>query len=172
MTKWNRFILPIALLAISLFIFVKTDALLWVAFLMFSVLSVAVNFFRFGRRLAEGSLADERRNEPLGVLGAYIVDSTELYGLFVSLFNNVVFIAIRQDAFVERREEQALYLFSNHKLLELSLTRFYAENPAYSARQVSYIGLHAKNMEQGEVFWDPSGYTILRDLRFLNDTET
>ena len=70
MTKWNRFILPIALLAISLFIFVKTDALLWVAFLMFSVLSVAVNFFRFGRRLAEGSLADERRNEPLGVVCA------------------------------------------------------------------------------------------------------
>jgi hypothetical protein len=107
----------------------------------------------------------------LGVLDVYAPDradpSYECYGLYLSIGAQPVFVDIRQDMRLEQRKLKAMDLFVHSKELEASFERFIADNPAFSTRSVRYIGLHSKNLEQGEVFWDPTGYTLLKDLTFV-----
>ena len=107
---------------------------------------------------------------PLGVLGRYAPDSADpsdlCFGLYVRIGAELVFVDIREDKLLEQRKLRALALFNQSEELEASLKSFLRKNPEYAPRSLAYIGLHAKNLEQGEVFWDPSGYTILRGTTF------
>jgi hypothetical protein len=105
-----------------------------------------------------------------GVLGNYAPDendrSDQSFGLYIKLGRHNVFVDIREDESLETRKARALYLANHSKELERSLEEFISNHPIYETRSVSYIGLHSKNLEQGEVFWDPEGYTLLRGLIF------
>ena len=106
-----------------------------------------------------------------GVLGNYAPDpadpSDECYGLYLVLSGRPVFVDIREDKYLEERKRKALELFTNSKDLEISLVQFVRENPEFVPRSVTYIGLLSKNLDQGEVFWDPTGYTLLQGLTFV-----
>ena len=104
---------------------------------------------------------------PLGEFGRYTVDGTESLGLFIPLGGGKVFVDLREDEHIERRKAHAKFLFTNAPSLESSLAAFRTRYPEFSSRALTYIGLHATNLEQGEVFWDPNGYTILRGLEFV-----
>jgi hypothetical protein len=104
---------------------------------------------------------------PLGELGRYTVDGDESVGLFLELGKARVFVDLREDEMLERRKAQALALAGNVGALEASLVRFLAKNPEFKERRVSYIGLHAPNVQHGEVFWEPNGHTILKEFEFV-----
>lgn len=78
-----------------------------------------------------------------------------------------MFVDIREDKMIEKRKEFARYLANSTDSLETSLDEFVRANPDYSSKQIATIGLHAKTADQGEVFWDPRGYTTLKGLEFL-----
>jgi hypothetical protein len=104
-----------------------------------------------------------------GVLGNYYVNadpSDECYGLYLSLSGRAVLVDIREDKYLEQRKAHALGLFANCRELERSLESFVRANPAFASRSLSSIGLHSKVLTQGEVFWEPEGYTLLRGLSF------
>ena len=107
---------------------------------------------------------------PLGVLGRYAPDSADpsdlSYGLYIRIGTQLAFVDIREDKFLEQRKLKAVALFDQSKELETSLETFLRSNPEFVPRSLAYIGLHATNLEQGEVFWDPAGYTILRGTTF------
>src|SRR5689334_12230582 len=104
----------------------------------------------------------------LGALGVYAPDpadpSDECYGLYLLIGEQPVFVDIREDTYREQRKLKALDLFAHSKELDASLKQFVRANPTFASRSVGYIGLHSNNLEQGEVFWDPTGYTVLRGL--------
>ena len=106
----------------------------------------------------------------LGVLGVYAPDpadpADECYGLYLLINGQSVFVDIREDKYLEQRKLRALHLFAHTNELEASLKHFLRVNPAFASRSVGYIGLHSNNLEQGEVFWEPTGYTVLRGLVF------
>jgi len=104
-----------------------------------------------------------------GVLGHYVVDSTQVFGLFITLGVYKAFVDIKEDKFVEQRKIKALQLYENQRLLSESLTTFLQSHPDFRGRRIEYIGLHSKDLEQGEVFWDPSGYTLLKGFAFQPD---
>jgi hypothetical protein len=56
--------------------------------------------------------------------------------------------------------------YQHEAQLNLQLDLFLKANPEFAARSIAYIGLHSKNIEQGEVFWDPDGYTLLKGTTF------
>jgi len=49
----------------------------------------------------------------------------------------------------------------------LSLKKFIAAFPIFESRTIEFIGPHSTQLDQGEVFWAPIGYTLLRDLSFV-----
>ena len=114
---------------------------------------------------------DFPRDHPaeLGVLGEYIVDSTKCFGLFIQLGSCNAFVDIKEDKLLEQRKAKALELHENQQLLSEKLIAFLASNPEFSSRRIAYICLHSKNLEQGEVFWDPNGYTLLKGFEFQPD---
>ena len=107
---------------------------------------------------------------PLGVLGTYAPDpadpSDRCYGLYLRIGSQLAFVHIRDDTLLEQRKLKAISLFNHSEDLAISLAQFLNDNPDFGTRSLAYIGLHAKNLEQGEVFWNPNGYTILRGLTF------
>src|SRR5438876_819650 len=96
MSKLRTLIWPALFLAAGIFCLFKTNTLLWMAFFMLSAFSFAVNVRGFGKRKDEGKLGLEDFRGPYGILGNYIVDATDSYGLFIRLLNYPVFIDIRQ----------------------------------------------------------------------------
>lgn len=106
------------------------------------------------------------RSTILGVLGNYVVDDTESFGRFINLDEHVAFVDLREDKYLELRKAKAIQLFENRQQLARSLSMLVVANPTFRDRRVAYIGLHSKDLEQGEVFWDPSGYTLLKGLSF------
>jgi len=106
-----------------------------------------------------------------GMLGNYVPDSNdsddECYGLYLHLGKLSVFVDIREDKYLEQRKLKALQLFENCKLLQMSLDNFLLLNPVFKSRTLVYIGLHSKNLDQGEVFWEPTGYTLLKGTSFV-----
>ena len=105
-----------------------------------------------------------------GVLGVYAPDPADpvdkCYGLYLRIGAQTVFVDIREDKYLEQRKLRALDLFAHSNELEISLRQFLRDNPEFAPRTVGYIGLHSKNLDQGEVFWDPAGYTVLKGLSF------
>jgi hypothetical protein len=108
---------------------------------------------------------------PLGVIGHYDVDGDgeESLGLYIRLFGKPVFVDVREDSLVQERIRHASNLFVNSAVLERSLESFLQSNPVFRKRSVDSIGLHAKDLEQAEVFWEPEGYTLLKGLEFQQD---
>ena len=105
---------------------------------------------------------------PLGTIGLYDVDGDgeKLYGLYIRLLGEPVFIDIREDTFAQERAQRARALFEKSEDLELNLKAFLESNPAFKKKRLNSIGLHSQDLEQGEVFWDPEGYTLLKGLEF------
>jgi hypothetical protein len=104
----------------------------------------------------------------LGELGRYTVDGDDSLGLFLMLRGSKVFVDLREDEHIEARKSHAQFLFKNSEALGSNLDAFRTRNPDFTARPITYIGLHALDVEQGEVFWNPNGYTILRGLEFVD----
>lgn len=102
----------------------------------------------------------------LGVLDTYVIDSTPCFGLFLQLNTYKSFVDIKKDKFITQRKAKALQLYENQALLSSSLKAFLKSNASFRGRPVAYIGLHSKHLEQGEVFWDPNGYTLLKGCEF------
>lgn len=105
-----------------------------------------------------------------GSLGDYAVDGDGQdlsYGLYIDLGGDPVFIDIKKDTYVEERKTRAQMLFKRQEELKANLVRFIEENPEFKNSKIHAIGLHAKDIEQGEVFWLPNGYTLLRGLEFV-----
>lgn len=117
---------------------------------------------------AEKSTLIENSDVDDGILGSYLVDSTKVHGLFLTLGTCRMFVDIKQDQFEEDRDKRALLLFREKSTLESSLARFLERNPSFASRRITYIGLHASGLSQGEVFWAPSGYTLIKGLEFLD----
>jgi len=109
-----------------------------------------------------------RESAPIGVLGVYEDDADdEVYGLYIELGGGRVLVDIREDKLKAQREERALYLAARTAQLEASLAAFVSAHSEFASRQLATIGLHSKSIEQGEVFWEPTGYTLLKDLEFV-----
>lgn len=105
--------------------------------------------------------------EPVGQLGHFVVDDTDSFGLYMNLDKNRIFVDIRQDKKFEERKAHALNLYAHSKDLDESFESFCARNPEYKQKRVVYLGLHSKDLDQAEVFWEPEGYTLLRGLEFV-----
>lgn len=167
MKKYRRFFRCVLFFLIFLFFAIWAKTFLWVAFLVLSIFFFAVDVYSVDKRKKENDSIVEKYSGPFGVLGGYVVDATESYGLFIELLNAPVFIDIRRDEFMERREQQAKYLFERQNELETSLMGFMNATPEFKNKRVLCIGLHSKVMDQGEVFWSPDGYTLLSGTSFL-----
>ncbi|XQA74435.1 hypothetical protein ACM9XA_02520 [Xanthomonas sacchari] len=104
-----------------------------------------------------------------GRLGDYNVDDELCYGMYIRLNSNPIFIDIRRGDFLRQRENYAKYLYENSGNLERNLNKFIAINPDFSSRCINSLGLHSLEMpeKQAEVFWDPEGYSQIRDLEFF-----
>ena len=164
---WRRALRGSLLLALSAIIFANTTTLLWAPLLLAALFFYAVDIFAIDR----STVARNRRlfEEPItyGTVGEYVVDSTPSIGLFITLQEQPVFIDIKKDRLVELRKARAEYLFQHQSELNEELDMFLNENPGFKSKRISYIGLHSDDLEQGELFWDPNGYTRLRGLHFL-----
>lgn len=104
-----------------------------------------------------------------GVLGNYDVDGEVedlSYGLYIRLRGCPVFVDIREDAHLEQRKAFARKLFDGSQVLEGNLGNFLQHNHEFQSRRISSIGLHADQMDRGEVFWNPVGYSLLLGLEF------
>ncbi len=163
----RKFVRPVIILIVAVLLFFLTDTLLWIAGLLLALFYFGVDVFDIDK--ADSSVANEEVEYPAheaGVLGRFEIDSTESYGLFVSLDGKPVFVDIREDKFIDKREEFARFLANNTHKLESSLHDFVQAHPDYLSRRIASIGLHAKTLDQGEVFWYPKGYTRLKGLKF------
>ena len=106
---------------------------------------------------------------PLGELNWYVVDGDESLGLFLEIGNERVFVDLREDEQIEARKARALDLFQNATALGASLAQFRQANPEFLSRRLTYIGVHAADTQQCELFWAPDGHTLLRGLEFVNE---
>ncbi len=163
--KWLR---SLVLLAISLLFLLYTDILFWVPCLLLALFFFAVDVLNVGKSdSSNADLMEDLSSYKLGVLDHYTVDSEKSYGLFVSLNSKHVLVDIREDKFIDERNKFARYLSDNASELEKNLNEFIDAHPKFSSRQITSIGLHSKVLDQGEVFWEPDGYTGLKGLVFI-----
>ncbi|WP_444956867.1 hypothetical protein [Microbulbifer sp. ZKSA002] len=154
---------------LSLYFFLEIDGLFWVALLILGVFFVGVDIFHMDKSLHK----DEVRSASMpsfeyGVLGQYIIDSTYSYGMFIELLGRPVFIDVKKDGCLSRREEYAKFLYEHIGELEANLRKFCRGGVGFDSKFIDYIGLHSPQMEEGEVFWSPEGYTKLYGLDFKN----
>lgn len=105
---------------------------------------------------------------PYGQFGRYAVDGDQCYGMYIKLSGKPVFIDIREDSQLEERKRRALTLYENAVALDESLKQFVLANSEFRPRQLTTIGLHSEDLEQGEVFWEPDGYTLLKGFKFVS----
>lgn len=153
---------------IAVVLFFYSDTSLWILGLLLALFFYGIDVRKM--HLSDSSVStysDLYPDHETGVLGHYEIDSTRCFGLFLSLRGNPVFVDIREDELIEKRKDFARYLANNTDSLEASLDEFIRTNSGYSSKQIATIGLHAKAVDQGEVFWDPKGYTTLKGLEFL-----
>ena len=101
-----------------------------------------------------------------GMIGRYDVDDEEALGLYLKLGGKPIFVDIREDKLTEQRKQRALELSGAAGALETSLASFVAANPEFRARHVASLGIHSNDLQRTEVFWDPTGYTLIRGLVF------
>jgi len=161
---------PFVFLVLSVLTYVVLDALLWMPLLFLAVFYTAVDLLKIDKRTSpEVDIMEDFKSYEPGVLGHYDVDSDDSFGLFLSLNNRLVFVDIREDEFLSERKAFASFIFQNKSVLETNLSSFIERHPEFSDRKLMYIGLHSKDLEQGEVFWEPDGYTILKKLTFFSE---
>ena len=165
MTRRWKYLRPLILLLVSILLFVFSDTSLWVGSLLLTVFIFAVDVWNIDQRDSSNDTTELPDHNP-GVLGRYVLDDTPSYGLFINLLGDPVFVAVKEDRLVNEREDFARFLADNTDKLESSLNAFLASNPNFADRQLSEIGLHSKVLDQGEVFWEPDGYTLLNGLEF------
>lgn len=141
---------------------------IWVLFLPLAV----YNLYRIFRPLKPPVARPVPPNSvAYGVLGEYdIEDDGELdsYGLYIRLRGGPVFVDIKEDRYVETRKQKALALYESSAIVEQNLERFISENPAFQSRIPMTIGLHSKDLDRAEVFWDPDGYTLMNGFDFVS----
>lgn len=136
--------------------------------LLLAVFFFAVDVFGIDKQQTSEEKPMDERSVTYGVLGNYIVDETPSFGLFILLNKQPVFIDIRSDGLLELRKNRAKYLYEHQEQLTENLIRFIADNPKFASRSPQSIGLHAKDIEQADVFWYPDGHTSLKGLIFSN----
>jgi hypothetical protein len=164
--NWSRRALRGSLLlGLAVIVFSKTTTLLWVPLLLAALFFYSVDIFSIHK--SKGARQLSKKPIAYGRVGEYVVDSTPSFGLFIQLQEQPVFIDIKKDRFIEGRKARAEYLFQHQSELNDNLYQFLSENPGYRSKKLAYIGLHSDSLEQGELFWNPAGYTILRGLEFL-----
>ena len=166
-SPWGKALRGSLILALAVIVFLKTTTLLWVPLLLAALFVYSVDILSIDK--SKSALRNRSIESPIayGRVGEYVVDSTPSFGLFIELQKQPVFVNIKKDRFVEGRKAQAEYLFQHQSELNDNLYRFLSENLDYRSKRLAYIGLHSEVLEQGELFWDPAGYTILRGLNFL-----
>lgn len=155
----------------SVLVFLSSDTILWMPFLLLAIFYAAVDYFGIDKASRNNSTTDimeEFASQQLGVLGNYVIDSEESYGLFITLRGKKTFVDLREDEWLEQRKKHAKYLYENTETLEKNLNEFIKRHPEYESRQLTYIGLHSDNLNHGEVFWEPEGYTQLKGLECDN----
>ena len=106
-----------------------------------------------------------------GQLGTYAVHgdpSDQSYGIYIQLNGKPVFVDVREDDHLQERKKRALMLHENVSALDESLKRFVATNPEFQRRELKSIGLHSEDLERGEVFWGPDGYSLLKGFQFVS----
>jgi len=166
--RYKKFFRPFFLLAVSALLLLFSEMPLWILFLLLALFYFAVDVLNVDKSNSSSTdLVEEFSSYELGVLDRYTLDSTDVYGLFVSLKSKPVFVDIREDRFLEKRKAFARFLSDSTSALEKNLNDFIETHPEFSTRHIVYIGLHAKEIDQGEVFWEPEGYTGLKGLEFL-----
>lgn len=109
-------------------------------------------------------------SDELGKLGNFIVDTDEAdvsYGMYISVGNGRVFVDIKEDKLKAQREQYAHDLHRHSAELTKSLAVFKKRHPEFANRSADIIGLHNKETRRGEVFWEPTGYTLLREFTFV-----
>jgi hypothetical protein len=155
-----------ALLTVS---FVMQKLPLAILSFAFFVAYVYRSFFREGVKLI-GIPIQPSVDVEYGKLGRNNVDADPDdtgYGLYITLNGTAVFVDLREDGLLEKREARARYLYENSRLLEESLLKFIAEHKEYVNSRVEAIGIHLDNLDRAEVFWSPNGYTLLKGLEFV-----
>jgi hypothetical protein len=136
---------------INIFLFVLTlwKAIpIWFLFLFFSI-------FYFVKLIKKGTATIPMKKIDVtysyGVLDNYADDGDEddkNFGLFIELMKQPVFVDIKEDKYLDKRKKIALHLFIN-------------SNPKFKESFISSIGLHSTDTDRAEVFWEPTGYTLL-----------
>ncbi len=106
--------------------------------------------------------------EIYGVIGRFDVEGEKALGLYLRLCGKPVFVDLREDKLLEQRKQRALELSGATDALERSLESFIASNPEFRTREVVGLGIHSNDLQRTEVFWEPTGYTLIRGLAFAN----
>jgi hypothetical protein len=164
-----RTVLSIAIFAVlAVLAFVGTETFLWIPLMLLAVFLFAVNLHGIDKRKLSGAITNNEKTISYGVLGDYDVDKTPSSGLFIRLRDRPVFVDIKQDRLADIRRTRAIFLYQHQEELDRQLVLFVAANPRFAKRSIQYIGLHAENVEQCEVFWEPDGYTLLKNVTFTN----
>lgn len=161
MLLWVKILL---LLLASAFFYSYVGVIAWIPFLLFAGFLFVRDFF-----LLPGSenVSSVSVGTPLGVLGRYVVDEDDSYGLFIELCGRRVFVDLREDEHKARREMLALDLFANQELLSRSLTRYIGNSKTPPEDYVDSLGIHSNEEGRVEVFWQSGKYTLLKDMEFF-----
>jgi len=162
----TRNLIYAALCAVLFLLFLQLGIAIWFLFLVLAI------YYGYGGLKREGPVV--RAVSPdspvtFGQFGSYAVDGDDndlSYGMYIQIGGRAIFIDIREDRLLEGRKRQALLLHENRNILEKSLKTFIESNPEFQGRDLKSIGLHAEDLERGEVFWEPDGYSLLRGLQF------
>lgn len=166
--QWRRALRSTIFLALGVLAFVATDTHLWMPLLLLAIFFFAVDVFGIDKQKNSEEKPMNEGAPTYGVLGNYVVDETPSFGLFISLNKQPVFVDIRSDNLLELRKSRAKYLYEHQEQLTEELIKFVDDNPSFASRSLQTIGLHAKDVEQAEVFWYPDGHTSLKGLIFSN----
>jgi hypothetical protein len=139
---------------------------------LFLALAIYFGFLAIAKR--GRAKAVKLEDQPEGVLGRYAVDGDPAdlsHGLYVALQGHRVFVDIKDDQLLEQRRKKAIEIYEKRATLEQSLAAFLERHPEFRNRQIASIGLHSKDLQRAEVFWDPEGYTLLQGLEFSDPNQ-
>lgn len=140
--------------------------IMWIPFVMFAVF---VTMRDFATKNNSTLLQKMEASVKFGIIGEYIVDGENAYGLYLMLHGKGIFVDIKRDALVLGREKVALELFEKQLILEDELKKFLLKYDEFKADQIDSFGIHSDNLNQVEVFWESGEYTILRNMVFVID---
>lgn len=164
--QWRRALRSLAFLTLGIVAFCITSTYLWIPFFLLAMFFFLVDIYGIDKRDISDEIPMHETVPTCGVLGDYLVDKTPSFGLFILLNKHRVFVDIRRDDLLELRKSRAKFLYEHQEQLTEQLTKFIANNPEFAGRIPEIIGLHSKDIEQAEVFWNPDGHTSLKGLVF------